>query len=146
MASEAYNVIPSRILWAGPLAILASVAAVLCVRVAAVAILHPAERFQPLHWAPPIIDTVILVSGAVLVFGFVSTLAANPIRTFRTIAASVLLLSFIPDVLIAINRPLGGGWPEALALMAMHLAAWSVTVTILIRLTAVKTEPSDTSS
>ena len=137
---NSYNIILSRLLWAGPLTILASVAAVLCVRVFAVGILHPAPRFQPLQWAPPIIDTVILVTGAVLVFSVVATMAANPIRTYRLIAVSVLLLSFIPDVLIGIAHPLGGGWPEALALMLMHVAAWSVTVTMLIGLTAVKTE------
>jgi hypothetical protein len=138
---NSYNVIPSRLLWAGPLTVLASVAAVLCVRVVAVGILHPARRFAPLAWLPPIIDTVFLVTAAVLVFGFVATTSSNPIRMFRIIAASVLLLSFVPDVLLATWHSFGGGWPEALALMSMHVAAWSVTVTMLIGLTAVKTDP-----
>ena len=118
-------------------------AVVLCVRVVAVSILHPAPRFQPLQWAPPIIDTVILVTGAVLVFNVVATMSSNPIRTFRIVAASVLLLSFVPDVLLATRHSFGGGWPEALALMSMHVAAWFVTVTMLIGLTAEKTDPTD---
>jgi hypothetical protein len=138
---NSFNIILSRLLWAGPLTVLASVAAVLCVRVLAVGILHPPERFQPLGWAPPIIDTVILVTGAVFVFNAVAMMSSNPVRTFRIIAASVLLLSFVPDVLLATWHSLGAGWPEALALMSMHVAAWSVTVTMLIGLTAVKTEP-----
>jgi uncharacterized membrane protein SirB2 len=125
----------------GPLTVLASVAAVLCVRVVAVGLLHPAPRFQPLQWLPPIIDTVILVTGAVLVFNFLSMMSSNPIRTFRIVAASVLLLSFVPDVLLATQHSLGAGWLEALALMSMHVVAWFVTVTMLIGLAAVKTEP-----
>jgi hypothetical protein len=135
------HVILSRLLWAGPLTILAAVAAVLCLRVVAVGILHPALRFAPLRWPPPIIDTVILVTGAVIVFSVVSMMSSNPIRTFRIVAASVLLLSFVPDVLLATRHYFGGGWPEALALMSMHVAAWFVTVTMPIGLTAVKTDP-----
>lgn len=116
-------------------------AAVVCVRIVAVGILHPAPRFQPLQWLPPIIDTVVLVTGAVLVFNAVSMMSSNPTRTFRIVAASALLLSFVPDVFIGIRHPLGGGWPEALALMSMHVAAWFVTVTMLIRLTTVRTNP-----
>jgi hypothetical protein len=117
------------------------VAAVLCVRVVAVGILHPAPGFQPLQWLPPIIDTAILVAGAVLVFHFVSTASSNPVRTFRILAACVLVVSFVPDVLLATQHALGAGWPEALALMAMHVAAWFVTVTMLIGLTSVRIEP-----
>jgi hypothetical protein len=126
--------------------ILASVAAVLCVRVVAVALLHPARSFQPLLWPPPIIDTVIGVTAAVFVFSFVATRSSDPIRTFRSIAASVLLLSFVPPVLLAVWHSFGGSWPEALALMLMHVVAWAVTVTMLIGLTAVQTDSSDVRS
>jgi hypothetical protein len=117
---------------------LVSVAAVLVVRIVAVAMLHPARSFQPLLLPPPIIDTVILVSAAVLVFTFVATMASNPIRTFRLVAAVVLLLSFVPDVLLATWHSFGGSWSEALALMSMHVVAWAVTVTMLIGLTTVQ--------
>ena len=110
-------------------------------RVVAVGILHPPPRFQPLQWSASIIDTVVLVAGAVYVFSVIATMASNPVRTFRIVAASALLLSFVPAVVIATQHTLGGGWPEALALMSMHVAAWFVTVTMLIGLTAMKTEP-----
>jgi uncharacterized membrane protein SirB2 len=143
---NSYNVIVSRLIWAGPLTVFASVAAVLCVRAVAVVILQPPPRFLPLQWLPPIIDTVILVTGAVLVFNFVSMMSSNPVRTFRIVAASALLLSFVPGVLLAVQHSMGGGWPEAFALMSMHVAAWFVTVTMLIGLTTVKIKPQATVS
>jgi hypothetical protein len=136
-------VILSRVLWAGPLTVLASVAAVLFVRVLAVALVHPARTFGPLLLPPPIIDTVILVTAAVIVFSFVATTSRNPVRTFRLVAAVALLISFVPDILLAVSHSYGGGWPEALALMVMHVVAWAVTVTLLIRLTAVETDATD---
>jgi hypothetical protein len=88
---------------------------------------------------PPIIDTVVLVSAAVFVFSFVATMASNPVPTFRFIAVVVLVLSFVPDVLLAVRHSFGGGWLEALVLMSMHVVAWAVTVTMLIGLTTVQT-------
>jgi hypothetical protein len=134
------NIILGRVVWAGPLTVLASVAAVQCVRVIAVVLLHPARTFAPLLWPPPIIDTVILVTAAVIVFSAVASRSSSPIRTFRTIAAAVLLLSFVPDILLALWHSFGGSWPEAAALMAMHVVAWAVTVTMLMRLTTVPTD------
>jgi hypothetical protein len=134
------NIILGRVLWAGPLTVVASVAAVLCARVLAVALLQPPRTFAPLLWAPPIIDTVLLVTAAVIVFSFVATTAVNPIRTFRMIAGVVLVLSFVPDVLLATEHAFGGGWPEAFVLMSMHVVAWVVTVVMLMRLTTVRTD------
>ena len=139
-ANPSLYVVISRLIWAGPLTVLASLVAVLVVRVVAVAMLQPAASFQPLWWPPPIIDTVLLVSAAVFVFSFVATTASNPIRTFRFIAVIVLLFSFLPDVLLAVRHSFGGGWPEASALMLMHVVASAVTVTMLSGLMTVQTE------
>jgi hypothetical protein len=94
-----------RILWVGPLTIVAAIAAVQVVRVAAIATLSlPPEGFQPFGWFFPIFDT--------------------------------LVLSMIPDIRMHTRRPNLFTWPRTSALMAMHVAAWWVTVTILSRLTA----------
>jgi hypothetical protein len=132
----------SRLAWVGPLTIFASLGAVLLVRALAVRLLHPPRTFTPLLLPPPIIDTVLLVTAAVFVFTFVATTASNPVRMFRSIAGLVLLVSFVPDILLAIWHSFGGGWPEAIALMSMHVTAWAVTVTMLIGLTAVRSEAS----
>lgn len=57
---------------------------------------------------------------------------------YRRVAAGVLLVSFAPDVAIAIGHMHDAGWPEAFALMSMHVAVWTLCVTILPRLVAAK--------
>jgi len=109
-----------RILWAGPLTVCAAVVAVLIVRMAAVAVLElPEEGFQPLGWFFPVFDTVVLVTAAVIVF-------------------AALALSMIPDLLMHSRRPQLFTWPRTSVLMAMHVVAWWVTVTLLTRLTCSK--------
>lgn len=135
----------NRLAWVGPLTIFASLGAVLVVRALSVALLHPPKSFTPLLLPPPIIDTVLLVTGALFVFTFVATMAVNPVRMFRRIAGTVLLVSFVPDILLAVLHSFGGGWPEAIALMSMHITAWAVTVTMLTGLTTAKSEVSDVS-
>lgn len=101
----------SRIGWVGPLAIVSSVGAVLIVRIIAVAVLRPDPTFTPLGWTFPIVDTAILTTGAVLIFGAMAGAAATPIRTFRRTAAVVLVLSLIPPIAAAfwtiVGRKLG---------------------------------------
>jgi len=124
----------SRLVWVGPLTIAASIVAVLIVRILAVVVLRPEPAYLPLGWFFPILDTAILVTFAVLVFGAMARALTRPIRAFRITSVVVLLFSFLP-VLAIIQEPMGGGWPEALALMTMHIAAWAVTVTMLTKLT-----------
>src|SRR5438045_7698616 len=75
-----------RLDWIGPLTVLASIAAVLCVRFTAVAVLRPDPRFFPFNVVITVVDTTIFVSLAVWVFRRVVLLALNPVRTFKTIA------------------------------------------------------------
>jgi hypothetical protein len=48
---------------------------------------------------------------------------------------AVLIVSFVPDIALAVLHWFGGGWPEALALMVMHVAVWAICVTLLPALT-----------
>jgi uncharacterized membrane protein YhaH (DUF805 family) len=119
-----------RFLWVAALTIAVSVAVVLGVRAAAVRILHPSPTFVPLALGPPIIDTIFCVVVAIFVFLKISSYP-NCVRLWRYVATVVLVLSFIPDVLLAISRNMGGGWPEACALMMMHIVVWAICVTLL---------------
>jgi hypothetical protein len=121
----------TRLVWAAPLTILVSVTAVWIIRLAAVSILHPKEEFMPLTPGPPVFDTVIAVGAAVIVFARIQSDSLEPAREYRSLAAKVLIVSFVPDVALALMHGFGGGWPEAFALMAMHIAVWAVCVTIL---------------
>jgi hypothetical protein len=118
--------------WAGPLAVVSSIAAVLVVRVVGVAVIEVAPEFQPLSWGAPIVFTAILVTAAVFVFAAVARAAANPIRLFRRIALVALAVSMIPDLLLPGSGP-GATWPAVIILMVMHVVAWFVTVEVLTR-------------
>jgi len=96
-----------KLWWAGPLTVLAAIVGVLAVRVLAVAILHPDPAPMALGWGAPIMFTLVLVSGAVLVFALVGRFAKRPLRTYQTIALVVLLVSFVPDLLFA-SAPMPG--------------------------------------
>ncbi len=130
-----------RDLWrAAALTIAAAVVAVLAVREGAVRVLHPDPAFTPLSLGSPIVATITLTTMAIYVFvGMMSY--PNAVRTWRRVAASVLILSFVPNVLLAISHIMGGGWPEACALMAMHVAVWAICVTLLPLLAITKHPP-----
>jgi hypothetical protein len=119
-----------RFLWVAALTIALSVIAVLAVRAAAIRILHPSAGFEPLAIAPPIIDTTLCAIVAIVVFLKISSYP-NGVRMWRYLATAVLVLTFVPDVLLAISRSMGGGWPEACALMIMHVVVWAICITLL---------------
>ena len=123
-----------RLWWVGPLTILASILGVLIVRVIAVVILRPDPTPMSLGWVMPVIFTFVLVTGAVLVFALVSRFAANPIRTYQIIAFVFLLISFLPDIGFARSPMPGANWPNAIALMIMHIVAWGICVSMLSNL------------
>jgi hypothetical protein len=125
-----------KLWWAGPLTVLAAIIGVLIVRTIARAVLTPpfAPGLEMLML--PIILTLILCTGAVLVFALIGRFAKNPVRTFIIISAVFLVISFLPDV-AAVSMPMtGAGWPYSITLMIMHIVAGFVTVYMLIKLTA----------
>jgi len=131
---EHYTEIDSRrFLWVAALTIFVSVLAVLAVRSVAVRILHPNPAYLPLTVEPPVLDTILGVVAAIFVFIKVASYP-NPARTYRRVAALALVVSFVPDVLLAESHGMGGGWPEACALMIMHVAVCVICITLLPRL------------
>jgi hypothetical protein len=127
---ESRHVAPRRMAWLAPLTIACSVIAVLAVREVAVRVVHPAPGFAPLTPDPPILDTILGCLGAILVFAMMVD-SPDSVRSYRRVAAGVLVLSFIPDVLLATSHDMGGGWPEALSLIIMHVVVWAICVTLL---------------
>ena len=117
--------------------VVAAVVAVLAVREVAVRVLHPDPAFTPLTVASPIVGTIVFTMVAIYVFlGMVSY--PNPVRTWRRVAAVALVLSFVPNVLMGTSHIMGGDWPEACALMTMHVAVWAICVTLLPSLAITK--------
>ena len=124
-----------KLWWVGPLTVLAAIVGVLIVRTIAMAILPP-------PYAPgldmiilPIGLTLVLCTGAVLVFALVGRFAKKPVRTYLMISSLFLLVSFLPDI-AAVSAPFpGAGWPYSITLMIMHVVAGFITVYMLIKLT-----------
>ena len=113
------------------------------VRAAAIRILHPKPSFAPLALGPPILDTTVCVIVAIFVFLKVSTYP-NAVQKWRYLATAVLFITFVPDVLLARSHAFGGDWPEACALMVMHVVVWIVCISLLPALAFTKSE--DTSA
>jgi len=137
----AYYLKSPRVLWgSAALTVAAAVVAVLAVREVAVRVIHPDPAFTPLTPGSPIVATMGCTAMAIYVFvGMVSY--PNPVRTWRRLAAVVLILSFVPNVVLAISHIMGEGWPEACALMTMHVAVWAICVTLLPALAITKHAP-----
>jgi hypothetical protein len=129
--SEAPELRVDRLRWAGPLTVVASVVVVAIIREIAVAVVQPPTRYLPLLRPFPIFDTAVLATAAVLVFVRFCRDNADPIADYRRLAVRILLVSFVPDILLAVTHAFGGGWTEAPWLMAMHIAVWGICITVL---------------
>jgi len=146
-----------RLLWVGPLIVATAVLVNVLLRGIAVTVLQPSPGRSPLALGSVIFLTVVGVSGAVIVFAIAGRFARRPVRTFQMIALMALLASFVPDLALHFrSRPPHEGsvpgqfaspgrmpfqgvtLPVVLALMAMHVAAWAVSVILLPRLTPKK--------
>lgn len=129
-----------KLWWVGPLTVLAAMIGVLIVRAIARAIL-------PAPYAPgldmfllPIVLTLVLCTGAVLVFALVGRFAKNPVRTYIMIASIFLVISFLPDLAVVSAPFPGAGWPYSISLMIMHMVAGFITVFMLIKLTSAENQ------
>jgi hypothetical protein len=124
-----------KLLWVGPLTIIAAIVANLIIQQIAAAALRPDPSFMPLSPPPPIMFTLIGVLGAVIVYAVVGRFAHRPIALFRRIALVALLVSLIPDVLLLLPGGMpGANLPNVIVLMLMHVVAWAISVNLLTRL------------
>jgi hypothetical protein len=111
------------------LSALASVAVNLGLVFAAVA-RELAPGFRPLAAPPVVVLTVAAIAGATGVYGVLRSRSATPARTFRRVAAIVLLASWVPDLglLIVDETATAAG---VAVLMAMHAVVAAACVALL---------------
>lgn len=130
-----------RVLWrAAGWTTAAAVLAVVAVRELAVWILHPDPAFTPLSLGSPIVATIVCTGAAIYVFvGMMSD--PHPVGVWRRISGVVLVLSLVPCVFIGATHSMGGRWPEACALMAMHGVVWAICAALLPSLATTKQPP-----
>ena len=127
-----------KLWWVGPLTVLSAIVGVLIVRSIALVILPPPYAPGLAMIMLPIVLTLVLCTGAVIVFALVGRFAKNPVRTYIIISSVFLVISFLPDI-AAVSAPFpGAGWPYSISLMIMHVVAGFITVYMLIKLTTAK--------
>jgi hypothetical protein len=137
MLNSSSSVQLRRLLWVGPLTVLAAVIGVLIVRAIALLVLPPPYAPGLGMIMVPIVLTVILCTAAVVVFALVGRFAKNPIRIYIIISSIFLVISFLPDLAVpsmGAAMP-GANWGYAISLMIMHVVAGFITVYMLIKLT-----------
>ena len=131
-----------RLWWVGLLAIIASVAANLLVRLLAVVTLDISPDFEPLSGYGTVISlTAFGVLGAVIVFALLARFARPPILMFKRIAAVALVLSFVPDVLLLVASVPGATAVSVGVLMVMHVVTWAISVGMLTTLAGIGNLP-----
>ena len=123
-----------KLWWGGPVAVLAAIVGVLIVRAIAMMILQPPYAPGLEMIALPVVLTLVLCTGAVIVFALVGRFAKKPVRTYLIISAVFLVISFLPDIAVVSAPFPGAGWPYAITLMVMHVVAGVITVFTLIKL------------
>ena len=120
------------------LAIIASVAANVLLRLLAVATLDISPNFEPLSGYGTVISlTAFGVLGAVIVFALLARFARWPILMFKRIAVVALVLSLVPDFLLLVASVPGATAISVGVLMVMHVVAWAISVGMLITLAGI---------
>lgn len=123
-----------RLLWAGPLVVVAAIAANVVFGLIVTRLFGISPDFPALSSGALAVFTAVLVTAAVIVFALVARFARRPITTYRKIALGALLLSFLPDFAMPfLPGPVPIGILEIVLLMITHLIAAAVAVGLLER-------------
>ena len=87
------------------------------------------HAFPPLQFATYTALIVLAVIVGSLGWQLVRTRATNPRRLLALLVPLVLLLSFVPDILVGINKSeTATTWGGVIALMAMHIVVATAAV------------------
>jgi hypothetical protein len=125
--------------WVGPLTVAVATLAVGIAQQLLLAVLPPMATWSGsiLQSGEPMSVAAVLVTIGVMIFPLVITFADDqgwdPVRAYRRLALVAMLLSCAPNVI----GPIAGGRiadTAMLALAALHVVAWAVTVQMLTRL------------
>jgi len=136
VAQQSERVLYGKLWWAGPLAIAAATVTTLIGAAIFQALLRPNPGFLPLTLGPVAFFTVIFTLIGVGVYAAVGRFSRRPVSLYRRIALIALVVSCIPDLGLPFAPPEvfpGANWPNTIALLVLHVAAWAVFVPVLTR-------------
>ena len=122
-----------KLIWVGPLAVVAAAAANEIARRALVAALPISPDFLPMQAEGVAMMTVLFTVAAVLVFAATARLTIQPIRTYQIVAVVALVVSFFPDLMLFEDPT--ATTAGVIALMALHAVAAAAVVWPLSTLT-----------
>jgi hypothetical protein len=95
------------------------------------------SEFPPFQVGPIALLTGIGTLGAAIVFAVVQSVSRQPLRTFRAVAIGALIVSLIPNLLLAFNptaAPIPGGTATGyIALMILHVVAAAIVLVVVER-------------
>lgn len=134
-ATAEQRVVRSRLWWVGLLTIVTAVIVNNLIGLLARGLFVVAPTFYPLQPITLSVFTLLGSLGAILVFSLLGRRAKNPIRTFRRTVWTVLVISFIPDLLVGFLRPFVGTTVlDVGTLMLMHVATAMICLFMLLNL------------
>jgi hypothetical protein len=126
----------TRIAAATAVAVVAATAANVLLRALAIAVLDiPQPEFEPLALRAVILSTVGGVIAAGVVFAITTRLARDPVRAYLIVAVVALVLSLYSPLSLGLEDPPENPGTDAGSvgtLMAMHVVAAAISVTVLI--------------
>jgi hypothetical protein len=126
------RIVISRVWLAGGAAFILSLLVNAILRALANAFFPISPLFQALAvWDTTIIFTFVGVFGATVVFAVLARLTRHAVKLFRGLAALLLVLSFIPNILMLTTNGPGATVPAVATLMVMHVTTAGITVWLL---------------
>ncbi len=126
-----------KLIWVGPLTIVATAIANLIIRTIAISIFGVPETFQYLQ-APYVIgSTIIFLLVALLAFALVNRFARRPIQFYRLLAFVVLCISFLSPVMALVGLFPAPGMTLSIfwTMIVMHTVSAIIVVGLLTTLT-----------
>jgi hypothetical protein len=125
----------SRLWWVGLLVIVVATVVNIVLALGATALIPGLAAFSPLGVGPIGFFTFVGALGAVIVFALLGRFARRPVRLFRIVAITVLVLSLIPDILM-LSQPLFPSTTPAsvTVLMCLHVVVAAICVGMLTTL------------
>lgn len=125
----------SRILRAGAIAVLGSVAANIVLLFVLRALLGVPDTFMPFNLAPVAGFTAFYTVVAVILFWLLARFTRRPVRSFVILAVIGFVLTAIPNLALAANpasAPFPGRSSDFLTLLLFHLASFAIVLWALV--------------
>lgn len=122
-----------RVVASGAVAVVVTTVVNVLIALALAGALQVPAAFAQLRPPAVVSVTIVGVVGATLVFGLLARIRPNPVRLFVRLAAAVLVVSWIPDVMLLVLHVPGATISAVFSLMSLHVVTAGISVLLLGR-------------